>query len=173
MASLLGGLMRPKYTIGELMSIDQSRQAKAAQCKVSLLNTFYTLKEESLLGKLKSLLKGSPRRQVFYVTFKLQVKSDTGSIYNVFIQLDPDFDLSKSMSNNIKIYCGCADFKYRSAYALGQRDSLFLNGVTSSDLGDSWKTAGTGKAGQTLLCKHSFAALSWLLNNYSKIMSNL
>lgn len=173
MASILSGLFQQRYTIGELMSIDEGRQQRAAQCRVSLLNTYYSLKKESLLGKIRSLLTGSTRRAVFYITFKVQVKSDTGSFYNVYLQVDPDFNLSKSMSNPIKVYCSCADFKYRSAYELGKRGSLFLSSRTKSDLGDAYKTAGTGKRGKTLLCKHAYAAISWLLNNYGKVMKNI
>ena len=154
MASLLDRIFKPRYTISELLSIDQGRQARAASCRVTLIDTFYSLKEETLMDKVKNFLNKSPKRQIFYITFKFQVKSDTGN-------------------NHVRIYCGCPDFKYRSAYALGQRNSLFLNGRTQSDLGDSWKTAGTGKAGQSLLCKHAFAALNWLLGHYHNIMKNI
>ena len=151
MANLIDRIFKPRYTISELLSIDQGRQARAASCRVSLVNTFYSIKEETMMDKIRSFLNKSPRRQVFYITFKFQVKSDTGNIHSVYIQ----------------------DFKYRSAYTLGQHNSLFLNGRTQSDLGDSWKTAGKGKAGQTLLCKHAFASLTWLLSNYAKIMRNI
>lgn len=173
MSTIIDKIFKPRYTISELLSIDQGRQARAANCRVTLINTFYSIKEETLMDKVRSFLNKSPRRQVFYITFKFQVKSDTGNVHNVYIQVDPDFDLNKGGSNHVRIYCGCADFKYRSAYALGQRNSLFLNGRTLSDLGDSWKTAGTGKAGQSLLCKHAFASLNWLMSHYSNIMRNI
>ena len=173
MANLIDRIFKPRYTISELLSIDQGRQARAANCRVSLVNTFYSIKEETMMDKVRSFLNKSPRRQVFYITFKFQVKSDTGNIHSVYIQVDPDFDLNKGGSNHVRIYCGCPDFKYRSAYTLGQHNSLFLNGRTQSDLGDSWKTAGKGKAGQSLLCKHAFASLTWLLSNYAKIMKNI
>ena len=173
MASILSGLFNRRYTIGELMAVDEGRQQKASRCRVSLLNTYYSLKKENLIGKIRNFIKGTPNRTVFYITFKVQVKSDTGSFYNVYLQIDPDFNLSKSDSNPIKVYCGCADFKYRSAYELGRRGSLFLSSRTKSDLGDAYKTAGTGKRGKTLLCKHAYAAVNWLLNNYGNLMKNL
>lgn len=174
MASILSGLFGSRrYTINELMAIDQPRQQKASLCKVRLLSVFYTLKDEDLLGKIKSILKGKKTRKAFYITYKLQVISETKNIYNVFIQLDPDFDLNKGGGNYVRVYCHCADFKYRSAYILGQRDSLFLNGRIKSDLGDAYKTAGKGKRGTTVLCKHAFAAISWLLQNYNNLMRTL
>jgi hypothetical protein len=173
MASILDKIFQPRYTISELLAIDQGRQERAANCKVSLLNTFFSIKEESLMDKVLSFLNKSPRRQVFYITFKFQVKSDTGNIHNVYIQVDPDFDLKRGGANNVRVYCRCPDFKYRSAYILGQRDSLFLNGRTKSDLGDAWKTAGRGKAGHTFLCKHAYASLKWLLSNYINIMNTI
>jgi hypothetical protein len=173
-SSILSGLFGSRrYTLNELMAVDQARQEKASRCSVRLLDTFYTLKDEDLLGRIKSILKGKKTRKAFYITYKLQVKSETKNIYNVFIQLDPDFDLSKGGENHVKVYCHCADFKYRSAYILGQRDSLFLNGKTKSDLGDAYKTAGQGKRGTTVLCKHAFAAISWLLQNYNNLMRTL
>lgn len=172
MASILSGLFAPRYTIGELMAVDQGRQQKAANCKVTLIDTFYTLKEEGVAGKVKRLL-GKTSRQVFYVTFKVQVKSDSGHTYNVFMQVDPDFNLSKGAGNQIRIFCGCPDFKYRSAYQLDKRDSLFLNGKTKSILGDGYKEEPSGKRGTTTLCKHAYAAVNWLLNNYEKLMKKL
>ena len=88
MASLLDRIFKPRYTISELLSIDQGRQARAASCRVTLVNTFYSLKEETLMDKVKNFLNKSPKRQVFYITFKFQVKSDTGNTHPVYIQVD-------------------------------------------------------------------------------------
>lgn len=89
------------------------------------------------------------------------------------MQLDPDFNLSLWSSNRVRIFCSCADFKYRSAYLLGKRDSLFLNDNTKIHLGPAATNAPTGKTGTTMLCKHCYSALQYLMNNYQGIMRNL
>ena len=125
--SLLKDLFGSRYTIGELMRIDQGRQDKARGCKVSLMDTFFTIKEESLSGKVKKLFTGKDSVKVFYITLKLAVTGDTGNPHIVFIQLEPDFSMKNWENNKVRIYCDCADFKYRSAYLLDKRDSIFAN----------------------------------------------
>ena len=132
MASVLGSLFNRQYTIGELFNIDQGRQEKSLSCSVSLEDTFHELKKETLLDKFKKFFFGSRELiNVYYVIFKFKVMSGSGSSYTVFIRTSPDFNLSSMMSNRVEIYCGCADFKYRSAYLLNQRKSLFRS--TKSD----------------------------------------
>ena len=171
--SLLKDLFGSRYTIGELMRIDQERQDKARGCKVSLMDTFFTIKEESLSGKVKKLFTGKDSVKVFYITLKLAVTGDTGNPHIVFIQLEPDFSMKNWENNKVRIYCDCADFKYRSAYLLDKRDSIFANDGIKIALGQAISEVPKGKRGVTLLCKHSFAALTWLMNNYTNLMSTL
>lgn len=170
--SLLKGLFGKPYTIGELMNIDGNRQGKAGGCSVSLVETFLTMKEESILSKFKAYFTGGIAK-FYYITMKLAVSSDTGHLHYVFIQVDPDFDKGNPMGNHIKIYCDCPDFKYRSAYVLNKRNSLFDNDMSRSGLGQAINDAPTGKRGTTLLCKHAFAAVQWVMSNYSSVMTNL
>lgn len=160
------------YTIGELMKIDQGRQDRSKACQVSLVDTFYSLKEETPLAKFRNLFAKNTLK-VFYITLKFRVNSDTGNSHFVFIQIDPDFSMTDWESNQVKIYCDCADFMYRSAYLLDKRDSIFINPRIKSHLGAALTDAPKGKKGISLLCKHSFAALSWLRDNYQNIMRNL
>ena len=172
MASILNNIFGRRYTIGELMNIDQGRQGRASSCSVSLVGTFFTVKEESIASKFISFFTGNSLK-VCYLTLKLRVSSDTGNTHYVLIQLEPDFTNSNWMGNLVRVYCVCNDFKYRSAYLLGKRDSLFANDWTRLNLGAALNDAPTGKRGTTLLCKHVFAALLWVQNNYRNIMLTL
>ena len=67
--------------------------------------------------------------------------------------------------------CDCKDFMYRSAYELNRRHSLFLNDKTTASLGSALTIAPKRQSG-SLLCKHAYAALQWLINNYSIVLSN-
>lgn len=155
------------------MNIDSGRQGRASNCSASLVKTFHTIKQEGVLDKFKAFVTGKTTIKVYYVTLKFEVRSDTGNSHTVFIQLDPDFSLKNWTSNRVKIYCDCADFKYRSAYVLSRKNSLFLTHRIQIALGQAANEAPTGKRGTTLLCKHAYAALSWLMNNYASVMKTI
>lgn len=172
MASLLQSIFGKRYTIGELMNIDQGRQGRANNCSVSLVDTFFTLKEEGITAKFAQLFSGNTLK-VCYLTLKLKVLSDTGNPHFVFIQLEPDFSRTDWANNQVRVYCDCADFKFRSAYILDKRDSLFVNDWVKLGLGQALTDKPNGKKGVTTLCKHSFAALQWLMSNYQNLMNTL
>lgn len=163
-----------RYTIGDLMNIDSGRQSRASGCSVSLEKVFHELKEESILDRFKARFLGRPSVKRYYVIFKFSVKSDTGNSHTVYIRISPDFNMTQWKTNKVKIYCDCADFKYRSAYILGKKDSLFLTRKAVTDLGPAIENAPKGKnPSTTLLCKHAFAALNYLVMNYSSIMKTI
>ena len=166
-------LFTKQYTIGDVMNIDSGRQERASGCTVNLIKTFHELKEESVLEKFKALVLGRGTVKKYYVTFKFEVTSDKGHKHFVFIRTAPDFDLTKWKSNKVKIYCDCADFKFRSAYLLNQHDALFLTSKIQGALGPAVSDAPRGKAPTSLLCKHGYAALNYLVNNYSNIMKTI
>ena len=172
MIGFLGNLFGKKYTIGDLMNVDQGRQSRAQGCKVSLLDTFFIMKEETLAQKFRALFSSQNKLKVFYIVLKLSVTSDTGHTHTVFIQIEPDFSLSNYTDNQVKLYCDCQDFKYRSAYTLKKRDSLFANDLIKIKLGEALTKTPT-KQSTTPLCKHCYAALEWLLQNYESIMRTL
>lgn len=170
--SLLQNIFGKRYTVGELMNIDQGRQGRAGNCSVSLVNTYFSLKEEGIAAKFAQLFGGNTLK-VCYITLKLKVKSDTGNSHFVFIQLEPDFSLNDWSNNQVRVYCDCADFKYRSAYLLDKRDSLFANDWIKLTLGQALTDKPDGKKGTTLLCKHVYAVLQWLMTNYDNVMGAL
>ena len=87
--------------------------------------------------------------------------------------MNPDFDLNKWEFNQVQIYCDCPDFKYRSAYLLNQRGSLFLTDRIKINLGASLTDTPKKGSKTSLLCKHAFASLQWLVMNYSNLMKTI
>lgn len=171
--NILGSLIGSQYSIGELMDIDSGRQERAAACSVSLINTYHEIKKESVLDKFRSALLGKTLVNTYYVIFKFKVTSGSGKSYTVIIRTNPDFDLKDWENNKVQIYCDCPDFKYRSAYILNKRKSLFLNDKIKILLGESLSDAPKSKSSTSLLCKHSFASLQWLIKNYANIMRTI
>lgn len=175
MPSILSDLFstRESYTIGELMSIDPGRIERSMGCSVSLLRTFHEVKKASLLDKFRSWFQGKSLVNIYYVIFQFQVLSSSGKKYQVIIKCSPDFNLTEWTSNKVQIYCQCPDFQYHSAYILKQGNSLFLTDRTRSALGEAVSKSPRGKTRPSFLCKHAYAALSYLVNNYSSIMRTI
>lgn len=159
------------YTLGDLMNIDATRQSKANLCTVELVKIYHELQPESILDKFKAFFGGRNLLNTYYVIFKLLVTSDTGKKHTVFIRTNPDFDLMNWENNKAQVFCDCEDFKYRSAYTLENSDSLFLNDRTKLLLGPALTTP--PKRSPSLLCKHAYAAVKWLINNYSNLMKTI
>ena len=86
-----------------------------------------------------------------------------------YIELITEF----SPYNLVEIYCDCADFKYRSAYILNQRGSLFLTDRIRNNLGAALTETPKKGAKTSFLCKHSYAVLTWLISNYTGIMRTI
>lgn len=169
---LLEGLILKSYTLGDLMNIDGTRQQKANACSVELVKVYHELRPKSILDKFKAFFGKKNILNTYYVIFKFSVKSDTGQEHVVFIKTNPDFNLQNWDNNKAQVFCDCADFKYRSAYSLNQHNSLFLNDKTKLSLGPALTTA-PKRMQPTLLCKHSYAAVQWLVNNYSNVMQTI
>lgn len=173
LGSVLGSLFGRQYTIGELMNIDSGRIGRAGSCAASLQKVYHLVKPEGVLAKFKSFFSNSPSIKVYHIVLKFKVNSEKGHDHVVFIELYPDFSLSNWQNNRVKIYCDCSDFKYRSAYILSHRNSLFLTQRSSIELGPAVNNAPKKGAKTTTLCKHSYAALTWLMNNYSTLMKTV
>lgn len=167
-------LFKKPYTIGELMNIDLGRQERAGGCVVELEKTYHQLKPESILDKFRNIFRfNKPLVKAYYVIFKLKVLSNTGNSHSVFVKINPDFNLTNWENNPVEIYCDCADFKYRSAYILNQRGSLFLTDRIRNNLGAALTETPKKGAKTSFLCKHSYAVLTWLISNYTGIMRTI
>jgi hypothetical protein len=174
MASILSNLLTKSYTISELMAIDQSRQQRAGACQVNLVETYHEIQKEGILDKFKRLFfRDKNMMNIHYVIFKFKVTSDTGNIHTVIIRTHPDYSGTEGLNNRIQIFCTCRDFQFRSAWLLNQHKSLFRSDATEARLGRAITEAPKSNSTKSLLCKHAFAALSYLSNNYSYIMQTL
>jgi hypothetical protein len=162
-----------KLTIGDLMSIDASRQYKAQFCIVSLEKIYHEVKNETIPEKIKSFFLGKSSVSSYYLIFKLKVTSDSGKPHFVYIRTSPEYDINEVLSNKVEIYCDCSDFKYRAAYVLNQKKSLFLNDRIKIELGAALTDKPKTKTTTTYLCKHAYAGIQWLVSNYSKIMKTI
>lgn len=173
MPSILSSIFNRTWTIKDLMNIDQGRQSKALLCLVNLENIYYELKQDTLLEKFKKLFSKGNKDKILmsYVIFKFSVVSDSGNINTVIIRTQPDFNSQMYLNNRVQIYCTCKDFMYRSAWILKQHNSLFDSIKTRNKLGDSIVNAPASKTKTSTLCKHSYAALNYLVNNYNYIMN--
>lgn len=170
---VLGKLLGKQLSIQELMNIDQGRKDRASECIVKLTKVYHVLKEESVLDKFRSIFLGKTTLKIYYLVFKFEVTSKTGNTYNVIIQTSPDYDIKSWKSSKCKIYCECKDFQFRSAYLLGKNNTLFLSDKIKIKLGSALTEAPKSKTLTTLLCKHSMAALQYLVNNYQNIMKTV
>ena len=147
MVSILSSIFKKYWTIKDLMNIDQGRQTKSLSCKVSLVKTYHELKKETILEKFKKFFtRRKDVMNVYYIEF---------------------------LNNRVQIYCSCKDFMYRSAWVLDQHNSLFRSQKTDMALGTSIQDAPKEKTKTSTLCKHSYAALMYLANNYTSIMKSL
>lgn len=174
MASILGNLLTKSYTISELMAIDSGRQERASGCSVNLSEIYHEIQRESILEKFKKLFfRDRATMNVHYVIFKFNVSSDTGHNHTVLIKTQPDFLGTEGLNSRVQIFCTCKDFMFRSAWLLNQHKSLFRSDSTEAKLGRAITEKPKSQTSKSLLCKHAFAALSYLQNNYLYIMKTL
>lgn len=162
-----------KLKIGDLMKVDAGRQYKAQYCQVKLLKIYHELKSETLAEKIKQFFFGKSHINTYYLIFKLAVISETGKTHTVFIRTNPDYNVSKVLQNEVQIYCDCSDFKYRAAYELNKKKALFLTDRIKLELGEALTNAPKTKTMTTYLCKHAYAAIQWLVSNYSNLMATV
>lgn len=156
-------------TIQDVLVSDPTRAGKASGCIVSLEATYHLVSSQTVADKFRAQFLRKGILKDYSVVFKFKVVSDTGKQHTVFIKINPDYDLTDWVGNTVQIYCDCQDFKFRCAYLLDQDGALFLNDKIKLSLGAALTDA--PKYSSSLgLCKHAYAALSWLVSNYSGLM---
>lgn len=171
--SILGKLLGKKLTLGELMSIDQGRISRASEIKTRLVKVYHEIKKESILDKFRALFTGKTNLLMYYLIFKFEALSSSGNTYEVYIKLSPDFSMTGWQNNNCEIYCSCKDFQFRSAYLLDKNKSLFVNDKIRLALGSALTTSPKEKTTTTTLCKHSYACIQYIVNNYGNLMKTI
>lgn len=150
-----------------LINADANRTTKSNQCIVKLIKVYHTLSEKVLAyerSKKKTALS-------YRITFKFNVKSDSGAEHVVFVQLDPDYNCTIRDSNALKVYCDCNDFKFRSAYTLNKSDGLFKNERINISLDKALTITPT--RGISLACKHVQAVLNYIKTDYESLMKQI
>jgi len=157
-------------TIGTLMKIDPGREFKAQMCSVTLSKVYHEVRNETLLEKIKAFFLGKSNIKSYYVILKLLVLSDSGKKHSVILRISPEFNINRILSNSIKVYCDCSDFKYRAAYILNEKNGLFLNNRIKINLGSALTEKPKTKTQTTYVCKHVYAAVQWLVSNYSNLI---
>ena len=163
-----------QLTLGDLMNVtDQNKVMKASLCNVELENIYHDIEQASLIDKIKNFFLGRNTVNIYHITFKFRVVSDTKDTHTVFIRIKPDYNLNNWTNNPAQVYCDCESFKYQSAYLLNQYNSLFLNDKTRIALGPAVTQAPKNMARTSTLCKHSLAAVNFLVNNYTNIMKTV
>ena len=173
-SGVLGSLFRRRWSIADLMKVDEGRQAKAMQCIVNHVDTYHELEKENILGKFRKYFsRNKTQLPIYYVVFKFSVVSDSGTPHYVYIRTQADINGSEFTRNRVQIYCDCKDFMYRSAWTLNQHEALYTNSEIKTALGPAITNAPKDTTKKTVLCKHSFAALRYLQMNYSTLMRNL
>lgn len=170
---ILSNIFNRDWTLSDLMNADYKRQQKSSGCQAVLEETYTELKKEGILDKFKKFFtRNKAIMNTMYVIFKFTVYSETGHSYTVIIRTQYDPKSILYMRNKAQIACSCPDFKFKSAWVLNQHQSLFRSDRTELELGPAITNAPKKKKGFTL-CKHSFAAVMYLVNNYSYLMGNV
>ena len=172
MSGSLFNIFNRTWTIQDLLAVEANRVQKSAGCSVSFVNCYREIVQESILEKFKRFFtRKKDAMNVFYVTFKFEVISDTGHKYPVLIRTMADPNASEYMKNKIQIYCGCNDFKYRSAWVLNNHGALFVTVKSKAKLGAGLTDSPSNKTKTSVLCKHAYSAVNFFMNNYSALMA--
>ena len=162
-------------TLNELMQVDAGRQERSQSLSVQLVDNYHKVKKETLWEKIRNLFKRSARNGInmYYVILKFNVTNIVnGNSYTVLIEFQPNPDMNALLNNRVKIYCDCASFKYQSAYLLNKKGSLFRSAKTDLNLGRALTDAPDIRKTKTSnLCKHSYACVTWMVNNINYLMS--
>ena len=108
---------------------------------------------------------------ILWVEFSFSVMSnESGKSYPIKIRLQYDPYQELIRKGKIQVYCGCPDFKFNSAYELNRHGALYRSEETDIKLGPSITTA-PKRQRKGALCKHSYAAVRYLMENYKTLMS--
>ena len=173
MAGILSNLFQKRWTLSDIMNVDASRQQKSSGCSTYLEEVYVELVPEGILDKFKKFFtRNKAVMNTMFVIFKFGCSSETGHSYPIYMRLRYDPDGVLYTRNTCQIYCGCADFKFKSAWTLNQHSSLFRSERTELELGPAITNAPKRKS-NTTLCKHSYSAVMFLINNYQSLMRNV
>lgn len=178
MAGLFSSIGYKTLTLNQLIQIDQGRQERSAYLVPELDKVYHLVKQETLWEKVRKFFtRDKTVVNMYYNVYVYNVSSPSGSVHRVFIEMQPNFNKTYFFDNIAKVYCTCADFKFRYAWELKMRDNLFRNRRIDMELGIAIQQEPTEKTKNSSLgshmCKHVYAAINHLSSHYNEIMNNL
>lgn len=152
-----------QLTVKDLLKIDEGRIDRSKQLyKVKFIDDYDILDVEEVKSKIhNSSIKSKKKPQsILHKIFKYQVDSNSGNKYKVFIEVPPSFSFNRSkfLQNKVRVFCNCADFKYRAAYNLSKKDNVCIFEDAEKHLGVALTEPPT-KIIPTNICKHLYSAL--------------
>lgn len=151
-----------------LLEIDDGRIQRSSDIQVFLeWSRMLTTPRKGFWNKLWGVIKREPYILTNLLRFKC-INSKSGSTYSVFIELDPKKTFNELLKSDIRIFCSCSDFKYRSAYYLNSKDNLFKTSSIEDHLGIAI-TEKPRVVNTTGMCKHLYATVGWMKKNFNKL----
>lgn len=178
MAGLLSNFTFSTLTLNDLVQIDAGRMDRAAYLIPTLDKVYHIVRKETIWDKVKKFFqRGNTSINMYYTVFAYNVSSPSGGVYRVLIEIQPNFNRAAFFDNVARVYCNCADFKFRYAWELNKRKNLFRNSRISQELGIALQQEPTDKtknsSGGSHMCKHVYAAVKHLADNYDQIIASI
>lgn len=166
-------------TLNDLINIDPGRLDRSNYLLPQFDKVYHVVKKETLWERVRRffLRKDNYTINMYYLVFAYNVSSPNGAVHRVFIEIQPNSNRSSFFDNVAKVYCDCADFKYRFAWLLNKRGNLFKNKRIELELGIALQQEPTEKtklrSSGSHICKHCYAAVNHLASNYDQIVANI
>lgn len=156
-------------TTRDLLNISQARKDRAKDLKsVKFIARYVTIVNRPTTGFLRKIISLFKNPVTMSLVYKFEVRSNSGKTYKILIDAPNDLSMESFLKAKLKVFCECADFKYRSAYGLNKTNNLYLNKATKDHLGIAITDEPT-KITPTPSCKHIYATVNYFYANFNSI----
>lgn len=154
-----------------MLNIDEGRIQRSSSILVKLeWSKMLATPRKGFWNKLWGIIKREPYILTNLLRFSVK-NTDSGSVYSIFLELEPKAKFSELINSKVKVFCSCNDFKFRSAYILNKENNLVLFDAIEKHLGIAIKEK-PRVVNPSKMCKHIFAVISWIKSNYNKLNLN-
>lgn len=161
--------LKKTLKLGDLLNIDKSRVLRSKDLKISSIKLYSTVDDpKSLIKRFLNLIFKNKFKILSRVIKYNITNTKNGRSHFVIIKVPMHID-NNVLSQDVKIYCDCEDFKYRSAWLLNKNDNLFLNKKYEKALGIAITTQPM-KLQPEIGCKHVYKAIEDIVDNYKKYL---
>jgi len=160
-------LFTKTLTIKDLLNLDDGRIDRSKNLTVKYVGTENVLIPMRFIDKVLKIITGKVKL-LYTKLVRYEVKSDSGSVYTVFIKVSPGFTIDQFYKQRVEVFCSCADFMYRAAYNLNNTNNLVKIKATTEHLGQALKIKPT-KVSTTPICKHVYAVIQQFKKDYNKL----